>query len=160
VFKLFTGLLKGLVIGAAIGYGAFALQLDGGFHWVTYGAIGALVGLLVGRPIWSLLFDRNSTSVVSILKAVFGFGVGVGLYALINKVLGGGPRFEVPPLAEGARALQDWTPILGGAIGALYGAFVEVDDSVGEGPKSGTAKDAKKLPAAAAPAAKPPAKKS
>ena len=157
--KLFSGLLKGLVIGAAVGYGAFALQLDGVFHWVTYGAIGALVGLLVGRPLWSLIFDRNATSVAGVLKAVFGFGVGVGLYALVTKVWGGGPRFEVSFLAAGERALQDWTPVLGGAIGALYGAFVEVDDSVGDSKANKKSADkALPAPAAKAPSKQPPAK--
>jgi len=151
VVKLLLGLLKGLVIGAAVGYGAFALDLGGGFHWVTYGTIGALVGLLVGRPIWSNIMDKESTSWVSILKAVFGFGVGCGIYALVAKAWGGFP-LEVSFLAEGTRQFQDWQPLFGGALGAVYGAFVELDDSVDD------KKAPKKLPAAAA-AKKPEPKK-
>ena len=148
--KLLLGLVKGLVIGVGVGYGAFALGLDGAFLWLTYGAIGALVGLLVGRPIWSNILDKNATSWVSILKMVFGFGVGCGIYALVAKVWGGFD-LEVAFLADGSRKLQDWQPVFGGALGALYGAFVEVDDSLDDS-KGGKAK-------AALPAGKPAAPK-
>jgi len=159
VLKLLLGMLKGLVIGAGVGYGAFALGLDGAFHWITYGAIGALVGFLVGKPIWSLLFDKNATSVIGLLKAIFGFGVGCGLYAVVAKVWGGGPELALTMLSEEPRRLQDWQPLLGGAIGAIYGGFVELDDSVDD--KSKAAKGSKALPAASgkSPANKAPAKK-
>ena len=124
--KLFIGMLKGLVIGGAIGYGAYALGLGGGFNWITYGAVGAMVGLLVGRPLWSLIIDKNGTSVVSMLKAIFGFGVGCGLYALVAKVWGG---FDLT-LGGETRNCSRWQPILGAAIGGVYGGFVELDDSV------------------------------
>lgn len=149
--KLLLGLVKGLLIGAAIGYGAFALELDGGFHWLTYGLVGAFVGLLVGRPIWSNILDKESTTWVSILKAVFGFGVACGIYALVDRVWGGF-ALEVSFLADGTRNFQDWQPVFGGALGALWGAFVELDDSLDD-KKSAPAK--KQLPADAK---KPPAK--
>jgi hypothetical protein len=145
VVKLILGLVKGLVIGAAVGYGAFALDLDGGFHWVTYGAIGGLVGLLVGRPIWSHLIDKESTTWVSILKAAVGFGIGCGVFALVDRVWGGF-ALEVGFLAEGTRAFQDWQPIFGGALGAVYGAFVELDDSFDDSKAKAKAAK-KKLPA-------------
>src|ERR1044071_3924825 len=87
VIKLVVGILKGAVIGGAVGYGAYALARATGFGspWFTYGVVGALVGLIAGRPIWSLIRDKNATTWVSILKAAFGFGVGCGLYALISK---------------------------------------------------------------------------
>lgn len=126
--KLLIGIVKGLVIGGALGYGAYALDLGGGFHWLTYGLVGMFVGFLVGRPLWSLIADKNTTFVVGVLKAVFGFGVGVGLYALVAKAWGG---FEIT-IGEETRWLADWQPILGGVIGAIYGGFVELDDAVDE----------------------------
>jgi hypothetical protein len=149
VVKLLLGLVKGLIIGAAVGYGAFALDLGGGFHWVTYGLIGALVGLLVGRPIWSLIMDKNATSWISILKAVFGFGIGCGIYALVAYVWGGFD-VEVSFLADGSRKFQDWQPLFGAALGAVYGAFVELDDSLDDSKSKGAAPK-KALPKAAAP---------
>ncbi|HUJ63654.1 MAG TPA: hypothetical protein VLX92_34380 [Kofleriaceae bacterium] len=130
--KLLVGLLKGAVIGVGLGYGAFALAQSTGFDnaWLTYGLIGALVGLFVGRPLWSLLRDKNSTTVVALLKAAFGFGVGCGLYALIAKAWGPSPLNV--SIGDNNVNLWSWTPSLGGAIGAVYGAFVEIDDSIGD----------------------------
>ncbi|HEY1549376.1 MAG TPA: hypothetical protein VGG28_16230 [Kofleriaceae bacterium] len=122
--KLLVGLLKGAVIGAAIGYGAAQIGFgDGAAAWLTYGVVGVLVGLLVGRPLWSLIKDAGATSWVSVLKAAFGFGVGCGLYALIAKVWA--PNFQI----AGYSAM--WSPFVGGAIGAVYGGFVELDDAIG-----------------------------
>lgn len=132
MFKLVVGILKGAIIGGALGYGAFALQTATGFEspWLTYGVIGALVGLVVGRPIWSLLRDKNATAWVSILKAAFGFGIGCGLYALVSKVWN--PAFDV---VVAGRNVFTWQVTLGGAIGAVYGGFVELDDAIGDDKK-------------------------
>ncbi len=133
--KLLVGLLKGAVIGGAVGYGAYALLTATGFSngFLTFGVVGMLVGLLVGRPIWSLIRDKSSTSWVGILKGAFGFGVGCGLYALIAKAWN--PQLEVV-----GHPIQ-WSPFLGGAIGAIYGAFIELDDASGEEPKAIGARD-------------------
>lgn len=129
--KLLVGLLKGAAIGGAVGYGAFALWQATEFAsaWLTYGLIGALVGLFVGKPLWALLKDQNQTNIIAIIKAVFGFGVGCGLYALYAKAWG--------PDAEMLGRVADqpvmyWPPVLGAAIGGLYGGFVELDDSIGD----------------------------
>jgi len=129
VVKLLVGLLKGAAIGGAVGYGAHALADATGFSnaWLTFGLIGALVGLFVGRPLWALLKDQNQTNIIAIIKAAFGFGVGCGLYALIAKAWG-------PPHVEifDGHGLFDWSVTLGAMIGGAYGAFVEVDDSIGD----------------------------
>ncbi|MFT3693214.1 MAG: hypothetical protein QM831_08735 [Kofleriaceae bacterium] len=121
--KLLVGLLKGAVIGGALGYGAFALQQSTGFFngFLAFGVVGLLVGLLVGRPLWSLITDKASTTWVGVLKGIFGFGVGCGLYAIVAKAWQ--PSFQI----AGEPAM--WPPFLGGAIGAIYGAFVEADDA-------------------------------
>jgi hypothetical protein len=151
VIKLVVGILKGAVIGGAVGYGSFALGSATGLAspWLTYGAIGALVGLIAGRPIWSLIRDKNATTWVSILKAAFGFGVGCGLYALIAKVWS-----PSQVLLVAGQNVFTWPVTLGGAIGAVYGGFVELDDAVGEDKKSAPAKQLD----AASTAKQPPAK--
>ena len=55
MLKLLVGILKGAVIGGALGYGAYQLAIATGFSngWLTFGLIGAFVGLFVGKPIWS-----------------------------------------------------------------------------------------------------------
>ncbi|HVV82818.1 MAG TPA: hypothetical protein VHE35_07045 [Kofleriaceae bacterium] len=153
MLKLILGLLKGLVVGVAVGYGAFAAGLGGGFHWLTYGIIGALVGLVAGRPLWALITDKEGTTWVSVLKAIFGYGVGVGIYALVAKVWGGF-RLDISFLSAQSRLVQDWQPVMGGAIGAFLGAFFEIDDAIGGDDKDKKAAPAakKSLPAPAGPA--------
>jgi len=145
VFKLFVGILKGAIIGGALGYGAFALEDATGFvsPWLTYGVIGALVGLFVGRPIWSLLRDKNATAWVSVLKAAFGFGVGCLLYAIVSRLLHLSYAIEV---AGKSQDVFTWQVTLGAAIGGIYGAFVEIDDAIGEKPAPAQSAKAKKQP--------------
>ncbi len=128
VGNLIFGLIKGVVVGGAVGYGAYSAGLDGGFNWLTYGLVGVFVGLLVGRPLWSHLADKRSTAVTSIIKAVFGYAVCVGLYALVAKVWGGF-EFSISALSDEPHNLYDWTFVLGAAIGGIYGAWVEADDA-------------------------------
>lgn len=125
--RLILGLIKGIIIGGAVGYGAYYLGMGGTWHWVTYGLVGALVGLLVGRPFWSHLFDKNSTVVVALLKGIVGYAIGAGLYAVVAKIWGG-MDLEIAPLGE-TRNLYDWQFLLGAAIGGVYGAWVELDDA-------------------------------
>jgi hypothetical protein len=153
VVRLFIGLLKGAVIGGAVGYGAYALLQSTGFSnaWLTYGLIGTLVGLFVGRPLWSLLRDPNTTNIVAAIKAVFGFGVGCGLYALFRYAWNPAADLVSLSFVPGKFGVY-WPPILGGAIGAVYGGFVELDDSIGDdASKSKSAKSntgpVRKLPA-------------
>ena len=137
--KLLVGLLKGAVIGAGVGFGAWKLADATGFSngFLTYGLIGTLVGLVCGTSLLALLRDSKRTNITAIVKAVFGFGVGAGLYALVSKAIN-------PTLMVSGMNVFAWPVSLGGAIGGLYGAFVEVDDSVDDpAPK-------KKLPAAKA----------
>lgn len=93
--------------------------------WLTFGIVGMLVGLLVGRPLWALIRDKAATMWVSVLKAAFGFGVGCGLYAIVAKAWN--PTFHIADFPA------QWPPFIGGVIGGIYGAFVEVDDAVGAG---------------------------
>ncbi|ACY14685.1 hypothetical protein [Haliangium ochraceum] len=125
--RLILGLIKGLIIGGLVGFGAYEMGMSGGWNWVTYGVVGALVGLLVGRPIWSHLLDKNSTVVVAVLKGVVGYGIGVGLYALVAKVWGG-MDLAIEPLSE-SRNIYNWQFLMGAAIGGVYGAWVELDDA-------------------------------
>lgn len=147
MIKLLVGILKGAVIGGAVGYGAYALADATGFAnpWLTYGLVGVLVGLVVGRPIWALIRDKEQTTWIAVLKAAFGFGVGCGLYALIAKA------WSPSALEVGGFDLFSWPVSLGGAIGAVYGGFVELDDAIGDdktepkaAPKQIAAKSTKK----------------
>ena len=143
MIKLLVGILKGAVIGGALGYGVYAIGEIPvlGNPWILYGLIGAFVGLFVGRPIWSLIRDKNATSVIAILKSAFGFGIGCGLYALIVKAWG--PQLTISTIPN----VFAWPPTLGGLIGAVYGGFVELDDAIGDSDKDKKAAKKKQLPA-------------
>ena len=125
--RLVLGLIKGLVIGGLVGLGAYKLGMTGGWHWLTYGLIGVFIGLLVGRPIWSLARGKDSTVWTAVTKGVAGYIICIILYAIVAK-LWGGTDIE---FQSSTRNLYDWQPLFGGIIGALYGAFVEFDDASG-----------------------------
>ncbi len=133
MLKLFIGILKGSILGGLIGYGAYALGSENSsiLLWLTYGVVGALVGLVVGRPIWSVIADKNATSFASILKAIVGAGLGIGLYALARKFA----TFELTLMGE-LRPLHAWQPIVGAAIGGLWGGLIELDDAFDDPPPS------------------------
>jgi hypothetical protein len=142
MFRLVLGLIKGAILGAGVGYGAYYMGFDGGWNYVTYGLVGFIVGLFVGRPIWSHLLDKTSTVWTAIMKGLFGAGIGIGLYALTHKVLGD-PKLTL--LDYGTHAITDWQFLFGGAVGALFGAWIEVDDA----PPAKDDKDAAKAKGAA-----------
>jgi len=107
------------------------------------------VGLIAGRSLWSLIRDKNATTWVAILKSAFGFGVGCGLYALIAKAWN--PTTEI--LIAGQNIFT-WPVTLGGAIGAVYGGFVELDDAIGDDKKPADKKTAAKQAVAKQPPSK------
>lgn len=123
--RVVIGLLKGLIVGALIGFGALKLGIgSGGLAYVVQGAIGFVVGLVCGKPLW-----RQETLWTPVVKGVFGLLIAMGLTWLARKTLGG---VSLPlPAALGVpegRSLVDVPLVLGGLIGAIYGIFVEVDD--------------------------------
>ena len=140
MLRLLTGIFKGLASGAAVGAAAWALGIRSGvLLYVVYGAVGALVGVICGKAPW-----RHETLWTPFLKALVGFGIGAGLYYGWNRLMGG---FQLPMAAQlGAPAapMSSIPYLLGPAIGLVYGAFVEVDDSSDKKAKSAPPAPAKK----------------
>jgi hypothetical protein len=130
--RLFTGLLKGVIIGAGLGYGFSYLgdlAKQPFMVIVLYAVIGALVGFIAGKPFW-----RHDTIWTPLVKAIVGGLIGVGLYFLVLKGLGD-PKLTFMGLQGTATSIPY---ILGGAIGAVYGIFVEIDDGGKDSGKSKT----------------------
>jgi hypothetical protein len=123
--RIVLGLLKGGCVGAGIGYLASRVGLGGGaIGYAVYGLVGALVGVICGKPIW-----RQETIFTPLLKALVGFGVGAGLFFLGRKVLGGVPlTLDAIPGAAG-RPLPEIPLLWGPVVGILFGIFVELDDA-------------------------------
>lgn len=137
VRRFLVGLLKGLVIGGLVGAGA---QL--GLGWTrTTGLLGyllamgagATVGLLAGKPPWA-----REAWLESILRAVAGLVVGGLLYFLAL-------RFAAAPIpVDGGPGVPAGTPwvelplLFALAIGAVYGAIVELDHTPDDAAKRST----------------------
>ncbi len=127
--RLILGLIKGVIIGAGLGFGFMqipSLASLGVMQYVLYGLIGFLTGFVAGKPFW-----RHETIWTPVVKGLFGAAVAIGLYLLVVKVLGDPKLSFVSPTAT----MASLPYVLGGAIGGLYGAFVELDDGGGGGEK-------------------------
>lgn len=126
MLRVLLGIIKGGVIGAAVGFGATRLGFGaGGSSWLVYGTVGLVVGLVCGRAIW-----KQDTVWTPILKGVFGAGIAMGLNWVAHKALGGMvlPVALPPEFAAPNARLVDVPLALGPVIGIIYGIFVEVDD--------------------------------
>ncbi len=134
--RLISGLIKGPILGAIlgglVGFGFFKLGAGGGgfLRWLTYGIVGAVAGFFCGKPVW-----RQATIWTPVIKAIFGFGVGIGLFALWTRALGDPvtiPAIQEVGLAAPAKASS--VPfVLGGIIGLVWGLLVGIDEAFGDG---------------------------
>ena len=72
-----------------------------------------------------------------------GLGVGIGLYFLARKLLGGAHVAFASKLGAGVgdRPLVEIPMLLGPVVGALWGIFVEVDDGAGADKGAGKSAD-------------------
>ena len=122
--RVLLGIIKGGVVGAAVGFAATKVGFGTGpAAWLVYGLVGFLVGIVCGKAIW-----RQDTLVTPLLKGIFGLLIGLGLYWVAGKVLGGlrlplATRLGAPDEPIAAVPL-----LLAPVIGIIYGIFVEVDD--------------------------------
>jgi hypothetical protein len=122
--RVLLGILKGGVVGAAVGFAATKVGFGtGAAAWLVYGIIGFLVGIVCGKAIW-----RHDTLVTPLLKGIFGFLLGMGLYWLAGKTLGNVQVPAASALWASTDKLAAIPVLLGPVIGIIYGIFVEVDD--------------------------------
>ena len=118
--RVILGLIKGAVVGGAIGYGLLQLGWTSGvLAYLACAVVGAIVGVVAGRAPW-----RAETIWTPVVKAIVGAGIGVGLCAIGFKLLPD-PTFHVNGLGD--LELHSG-PVLAPLIGVLYGIFAEVDD--------------------------------
>ena len=121
---LLTGALVGGAIGGGLGYGHMQTGLTPGFwSYIFFGLVGAVVGFVAGKPFW-----KHKTMYTPFFKAVFGFGACLGLYALAHNTIGG---LSLGFIQEGA-TLSNTPPVFGVIIGVSDGAFVGLDDALGD----------------------------
>jgi hypothetical protein len=126
--RVLLGLLKGLLVGGAIGYAATRLGVTAGpLAFATYALVGFVVGLVGGKAIW-----RQPTLWTPALKGVFGALICVGLYWLGSKFLGGLQLGFTASLGAPDRPVVQVPLVLAPILAVVYGIFVEVDDGEGK----------------------------
>jgi hypothetical protein len=126
--RLLLGLLKGLLLGGAVGaalhFGAhlFTSQGLGWLNYMLYGLVAALAGIAAGKPPW-----REGAWVETLLKAIVGFGIGAGVFALAHyflKVPIGG-LLNIPAGTHLAEIPLFFAPI----VATVYASLVELDNT-------------------------------
>jgi len=143
--RVIIGLIKGLVVGGAVGYGLLRLGwVAPVLAYLGCAVVGAVVGVVAGRAPW-----KADTIWTPVLKMIFGAAIGVGLAAL-GLHFGPGADVFVKPLHAGLDMVPFKSgPILAPIVGVLYGSFVEWDDGGAKKPAaatSGKAAAGKKAP--------------
>lgn len=123
VVRLLLGLLKGLFVGALVGFALAKLGMAAPGAIVAYlsaALVGALVGLVAGKPIWA-----QDGKIEAGLKAGFGALLAAGLLWVVRKFLTMGIPIDLGTLTAkatlGGAALTSM-PIVGGVLGAFYDA--------------------------------------
>lgn len=142
--RALLGLIKGLILGGAMGYALLRTGLGQGLlAYLACGVLGATVGLVCGKAPW-----RAETIWTPVLKMIFGLLAGTGLYALGHRFapeLAVGKLIPVLPPALAGLTLNSGVA-LAPAIGMLYGAFVEIDDGGSDRERLESGRPAKALP--------------
>jgi hypothetical protein len=134
VMRLVIGLLKGLVIGALVGYGLAAAGLAVPGAAIAYpvaAIVGILVALIAGKPIWA----KDARIEVG-MKAAAGALLAPGLLWLARRFLG----FEIPfdlSTLPGLKAMSSpatfgmFSATSMAAVAALLAAFFDADNQPG-----------------------------
>jgi hypothetical protein len=122
--RLLLGTIKGGLIGAGLGYVATRLGVTGGvLAFVTYAAVGFVVGLVCGKALW-----RQETLWTPALKGLVGAALVTGIYWGATKLLGGFKLAFATQLGAPDRPLVNLPLVLAPILGIVYGIFVEIDD--------------------------------
>jgi len=144
LFRLLTGLIKGLLIGALVGYGLAAVGLSWGWMAYVMAAVsGVLVALIAGKPIWA----KDARIEVG-MKAAAGALLGPGLMWLVRSFLTMPLPFDastlpaLDQLASSGLTLGTFSVTALALVAGVLGAFYDVDNDAKE-PAEGKAKGEK-----------------
>ncbi len=136
LIRLVLGLLKGLAIGGLVGFGLAKLGLAAPaalFAYTAAALVGALVGLIAGKPIWAA-----DGRIEAGLKAGFGALLATGLMALARNFLGFAMPVDLGALAAANQSLGETSAqgTFGGLaivslamVAAVIGAFYDADNT-------------------------------
>jgi hypothetical protein len=130
VGRLLIGVLKGLLLGALVGYGLAAAGMSWPFmFYVGASVVGVLIALVAGKPIWA-----EDARIEVGMKALAGAILAPGLMWLARTFLSVGLPFDVSSL-PGLAMLPSHGLTLGtfsvsalAMVAALLGGFYDVDN--------------------------------
>jgi hypothetical protein len=135
--RLLLGLVKGLIVGALLGFGLAKLGLAAPGAVVAYLAAalaGVLVGLVAGKPIWA-----KDAKIEAGMKAFVGALLGAGLMYAARRWLTmplpislgalAGPNASLSEAASSAGTLGGTAITSLAAVAALLGGFYEADNN-------------------------------
>jgi hypothetical protein len=138
--RLLIGIVKGLIVGALVGFGLVKLGFAAPGAVLAYLAAaltGVLIGLIAGKPIWA-----KDAKIEAGMKAFVGALLGAGLMYAARRFLTMPVPLSLGPLGAPNLALGEGasTPgTIGGlaitslaAIAALLGGFYEADNDPSE----------------------------
>lgn len=153
--RLLIGIVKGLIVGALVGFGLAKLGLAAPGAVVAYLAAaltGVLIGLVAGKPIWA-----KDAKVEAGMKAFVGALLGAGLMYAARRWLTMELPVSIGALSAANSSLGEASTsagTLGGtamtslaAIAAVLGGFYEADNDASEAeasPPSGAKETAQK----------------
>ena len=136
--RLLLGLVKGLLIGALLGFGLAKLGLGAPIALIAYPAAalgGILVGLVAGKPIWA-----KDAKIEAGMKAFVGAILGAGLMFAARRWLTMEVALPLQGLVE-AKAASGAIGMLAitslAMITAVLGGFYEADNDPAEGGAGG-----------------------
>lgn len=123
--RLLVGLVKGIVLGGLIGLAVASLlgpvPSSAVFVYLAAALVGALVGLVAGKPIWSA-----DGKIEAGLKAGFGALLSLGLLWLVRRFVTVPLPISLGQFADANRSIGETAltslALVGGALGAFYDA--------------------------------------
>src|SRR5690349_5675005 len=138
--RLLIGIVKGLFVGALLGFGLAQIGFASPTSFIAYPAAalaGVLVGLIAGKPIWA-----KDAKIEAGMKAFVGALLGAGLMYAARRWLTMPLPFVLGPLSAANTSLGEAatsTGTVGGmaitslaAIAGLLGGFYEADNDPNE----------------------------
>ena len=137
--RLLIGIVKGVILGALLGFGLGQLGWAAPSAFIAYPAaalVGVLVGLVAGKPIWA-----KDAKIEAGMKAFVGALLAAGMMFAARRWLTMPLPFDVPYAGPSGASVAG---TLGGLavtslamIAALLGGFYEADNDPAEGEGEG-----------------------
>jgi hypothetical protein len=124
--RLLIGIVKGLIVGALLGYGLVKLGMampPAVIAYLAAAVTGVVVGLVAGKPIWA-----KDAKIEAGTKAVIGALLACGLMAAARTWLLVPLPFTLGPLAPEGATVGGFAMTSLAAIAALLGGFYDADN--------------------------------